>query len=657
MFLFSYFLGNGEDGLHLTSSRDGYHWTALNQGRSFLAPQAGHKLMRDPCLLRGPDGVFHLVWTTGWGDRVIGYASSRDLIHWSPQQAIPVMMHEPTARNAWAPELFYDDERKQFLIFWASTIPGRFLETDRTGDDGWNHRIYATTTRDFKTFTPTRLFFDGGFNVIDATILKARGQYYLIVKDETKTPVKKNLRIARSAKAEGPYRDVSAPISVSWVEGPSSIQMGDEFLIYFDHYAAPQYYGALRSKDLVHWENVSQKVKFPQGTRHGTVLRVSEEVVARLASASPKHFPPAASSKRSDYFPPSENEGGWRTLLPLSGLPNADEKAEIRQKAGMDWDKLAAAWEFNAKTEKPSGLLVIRHGYVVGEWYKDCDRKRDFNIYSSSKSYTSVAFGLLMADSRVGKLQGGRTLTRDTKVCNEQWLPESLPLSDPRRARITVGHLLHMVSGLGGQHVPAQSPFEWCFGHVPGSPMATLIGEPGTVFNYSNADVSHLTVLFHRAEGRDLFPFLKERLFDPIGIKQIRWEEIGGNGKIGPFSQAYSGIFTTPREHAKFCHLALNKGRWAGKQIVPEDYYDLAWRGTSVKPDYGELWWVYPHHRDAPKDLVQTLGANSNNGYIIPSLDLVFVRLGESDKLPAGSEPLDAGLLKRVLAAVANSSR
>jgi hypothetical protein len=76
-----------------------------------------------------------------------------------------------------------------------------------------------------------------------------------------------------------------------------------------------------------------------------------------------------------------------------------------------------------------------------------------------------------------------------------------------------------------------------------------------------------------------------------------------------------------------------------------------------VKPDYGELWWVYPHHRDAPKDLVQTLGANSNNGYIIPSLDLVFVRLGESDKLPAGSEPLDAGLLKRVLAAVANSSR
>ncbi len=281
-FLFSYFRGNGEDGLHLASSRDGCHWTALNQGRSFLAPQVGSKLMRDPSLVQGPDGDFHLVWTTGWGDRVIGYASSRDLVEWSPQQAIPVMTHESAARNAWAPELFYDEDQKQFLIFWSTTIPGRFPETDGSGDDGWNHRIYSTTTRDFKSFAPTRLFFDGGFNVIDATILKAGKQFCLIVKDETKTRVKKNLRIARSAHAEGPYLDVSAPISISWVEGPSAIQIGDEFLVYFDHYAAPQYYGALRSKDLVQWEDISQTVKFPEGARHGTVLRVSEEVVTKL---------------------------------------------------------------------------------------------------------------------------------------------------------------------------------------------------------------------------------------------------------------------------------------------------------------------------------------------------------------------------------------
>jgi beta-xylosidase len=286
LFLFSSFRGNGEDGLHLAFSRDGYHWTALNHDPSFLAPQVGGKLMRDPCLRQGPNGIFHMVWTTGSGDRVIGYASSNDLIHWSPQQAIPVMMHESTARNAWAPELFYDGDEKKFLIFWASTIPGRFSDTDHTGDDGWNHRIYATTTADLKTFTPTRLFFDGGFNVIDATILKARGEYYLIVKDETKSPVKKNLRIARSTSAQGPYRQISGPISTNWVEGPSAIQVGEDFLIYFDHYAAPLYYGAIRSRDLIHWEDVSSKVEFPKGTRHGTVLRVSEETIAKLSNSS-----------------------------------------------------------------------------------------------------------------------------------------------------------------------------------------------------------------------------------------------------------------------------------------------------------------------------------------------------------------------------------
>ncbi len=248
-------------------------------------------------------------------------------------------------------------------------------------------------------------------------------------------------------------------------------------------------------------------------------------------------------------------------------------------------------------------------------------------------------------------------MTLDTPVCNERWLPESLPLSDPRRAEITVRHLLYMLSGLDGQKLPSEAPFEWCFGHVPGSPMATLIGEPGKVFQYGNAGVAHLSVLFHRATGRDLFPFLQERLFDRIGIEQVRWERIGGNGHVGPYSMAYSGLHMTAREHARFCYLALHRGHWAGAQVVPKDYYDAAWRGSKVHPDYGALWWVYPHHRNGPKDLVETIGMHGNNGYIIPSLDLVFVRLGEYDELPGETDSLDAGLLKRVLAAIVDGTR
>ena len=81
-YVFTYFTGNGEDGLHLATSTDGYQWEALNGGRSYLKPLVGEsKLMRDPCVLLGPEGTFHLVWTTAWEGKTVGYASSKDLAH------------------------------------------------------------------------------------------------------------------------------------------------------------------------------------------------------------------------------------------------------------------------------------------------------------------------------------------------------------------------------------------------------------------------------------------------------------------------------------------------------------------------------------------------------------------------------------------------
>ena len=100
-YLFSYFKGNGEDGLHLAHSTDGIHWTALNRDRSFLTPTVDKdRLMRDPSIVRGPDGVFHMVWTTGWHDQGIGVAHSKDLIEWSEQKRVGVMDHEPGVATA-----------------------------------------------------------------------------------------------------------------------------------------------------------------------------------------------------------------------------------------------------------------------------------------------------------------------------------------------------------------------------------------------------------------------------------------------------------------------------------------------------------------------------------------------------------------------------
>src|SRR5437016_14263966 len=84
------------------------------------------------------------------------------------------------------------------------------------------------------------------------------------------------------------------------------------------------------------------------------------------------------------YFPPPEDQGGWRTLLPAKGDPDAAQKAKILETAGVDWDKLQKAWEFNITAEGATQLLVIRKGQIVGEWSKGCERTKAFNIYSSS---------------------------------------------------------------------------------------------------------------------------------------------------------------------------------------------------------------------------------------------------------------------------------
>ena len=86
----------------------------------------------------------------------------------------------------------------------------------------------------------------------------------------------------------------------------------------------------------------------------------------------------APQEKLSDYFPPPEERGGWRTLLPESGAPDAAQKARIREVGGVDWDKLAQAWEFCSSVEGANQLLVIRRGQIVGEWSKECDRKKAF---------------------------------------------------------------------------------------------------------------------------------------------------------------------------------------------------------------------------------------------------------------------------------------
>ena len=282
-YVFSSFVENGQDGLHLSYSLDGSTWSPLNGGKSFLRPMVGGKLMRDPCLIHGPDGMFHMVWTTSWSDRGIGIAHSKDLVKWSRQNFIPVMKHEPRARNCWAPEITWDPNGRQYVIYWATTIRDRFIETAKAGDRGWNHRIYCTTTKDFETYTKTKLFYEPGFNVIDSTIVRGESRFFMILKDETRYPPAKNLRVATSPSATGPWSAPAKPFTPKglWVEGPTCARIGDYWYVYFDAYQKSKY-GAMRTKDFKEWEDVSDQLRMPDGTRHGTIVKVTRDVLAKL---------------------------------------------------------------------------------------------------------------------------------------------------------------------------------------------------------------------------------------------------------------------------------------------------------------------------------------------------------------------------------------
>jgi len=277
-YIFTSFHEPANEGLRLLYSDDAYHWKDLNT--IFLKPTIGtQKIMRDPSMVQGPDGVFHLVWTSSWkGDRGFGYASSKDLMNWSEQKFIPVLANEPTTVNVWAPELFYDDEKKEFIIIWASTIPFRFAKGVEDEDN--NHRMYAISTKNFKSFTNPKLFLDPGFSVIDAVIVKRQVKdYVLVLKDNTRP--NRNLKVAFSNQALGPYTGVSETFSSKLTEGPTVVKVGKDWLIYFDAYGDKKY-SAFKTSDFQSFKDISSEITIPEGHKHGTIVKVKKRIIDNL---------------------------------------------------------------------------------------------------------------------------------------------------------------------------------------------------------------------------------------------------------------------------------------------------------------------------------------------------------------------------------------
>jgi hypothetical protein len=290
-YLFAYFKEPANQGIYLALSRDGIHYTPLNGGQPWVVPAQTDELMRDVYLTRGPDNRFHMVWTWNWRGNSLGYASSPDLLTWSAQKQVPIMQDFPQTNNVWAPEIYWDRAQSKWLIIWSSS-----MKDSETG-----HRIWSSLTPDFDTFSKPSVFFDPGYVVIDATIFHAAaGPYRLIFKQQSLDPLTFQERVATGPTLEGPWTDISGPINESWSEGPSAIQVGNRYIVFYDHYRAPRArYEAVATTDWKHWDDITAEISLPANSKHGSFLIITNEEAACLLA---RHDPPLPESA-----PPPEN--------------------------------------------------------------------------------------------------------------------------------------------------------------------------------------------------------------------------------------------------------------------------------------------------------------------------------------------------------------
>lgn len=251
---------------------------AANADQPLTSPTIGGKLMRDPSIVRGPDGVYRMVWSSSWSDLGFGYSSSKDLIHWSEHRFLPVNEKIAGAENTWAPDLYYDASTQQFVMTYAATIPGRFPETDAGGDH--NHRLYWVMTRDFVIFSEPALALDPGYNCIDGTIVAMNGGLTMIYKDER--PGQKKLHAVTTTGLGESWTKSTTPIlQRDWVEGPTVLKVGNVWRLYFDCYKEG-HFGAAESSDGIHWRDTTESLKMPHGVRHGTAFAVPASILQPL---------------------------------------------------------------------------------------------------------------------------------------------------------------------------------------------------------------------------------------------------------------------------------------------------------------------------------------------------------------------------------------
>ncbi|XXT18526.1 serine hydrolase domain-containing protein [Sorangium sp. So ce429] len=276
-------------------------------------------------------------------------------------------------------------------------------------------------------------------------------------------------------------------------------------------------------------------------------------------------------------------------------------------------------------------LMVVRHGHVVAEgWWAPYSAGCPHLLYSLTKSFTSVAVGLAIADG---------LLSLDDRVVDV--LPDHVPadISEQGR-RLTVHHLLSMTAGHRTDSLAEAWQLE------PGDLVKGFLRVPftdaeGTRHVYDNPTTFVLARMVERVTGRGLPELLDERLFKPMGVEHAEWDRVASGAAFG-----FHGLHLTTEAVAAFGELLRRGGRWGDRRLVPREWVELATRrhietlqieGWSENPDslcgYGYQFWMSRHGYRGD-------GAFGQLCVVVPSYDLVVVVTGAIAQGEAVLDPL-----------------
>lgn len=282
----------------------------------------------------------------------------------------------------------------------------------------------------------------------------------------------------------------------------------------------------------------------------------------------------------------------WLTMIALlpataraaGPLPRSTPEAQGVSPSGILAFVEAADKEINSL----HSLMVVRHGSVVAEgWWAPYDAATPHVLFSLSKSFTSTAVGLAVAE---GKLSVDDELL---KLFPDDAPPD--PSANLKSMRIR--DLLRMSAGHQTEVKLTQdmeTPWTKAFLAHP------VPFKPGTHFLYNTPATYMLSAAVQKATGKSVFDFLQPRLFEPLGIEGAKWDTSPQGISLGGY-----GLSVRTEDIAKFGQLYLQKGKWNGQQLIPESWVNQATarqtsNGSNPKSDweqgYGYQFWRARHH-------------------------------------------------------------